>query len=219
MQRFVFYLIMPIVLMITSTEAQVNGVTPSAVAVHGFNQKDMMTQAILQLLAEKYHFVIGVYGTIVGRDRLKTIDIQIADGTLADAFDAVTKADARFAWHEDRNGAVHFVTWRSPLSLMDVTLPSFDDENPREETTSDRLFEVPEIRAWLQTHKCVREHTIQVTGRPPVPWSKFVFDATGLPFSAVMDEIAAKSRTYYWDAVQYSSEPCRVDISWGDVQP
>ena len=203
-----------------SLGAQVNVVTASSIPVHNYAQKQKgHTRYVLQALAEKYHVVIGVYGDVSDVDE-PTFDISIKDGTLSDVFDAIVKADPRFEWYQNANGAVHFLTQGTPNPLADVTVHSFDDENPQEEEVGDRLFDVPEIRSWLQDHKCVRYHEIVFAGAGrPQPWEQFSVHARDLPLSSILDEIAAKSRTYYWVAVQFSTKPCRVDIALGDVQP
>lgn len=208
------------VIMATNVSAQVKAATPLSIPVHNYTLKQKgNTCYVLQALAEKYHVVIGVYGNIPDVDE-PTFDISIKDGTLSDVFDAIVKADPQFEWYQGANGAVHFLIQGTPNPLADVTLHSFDDENPQEEEIGDRLFDAPEIQGWLHDHKCVRYHEIVIMGAGrPKPWDQFSVHARDLPLSSILDEIAAKSHTYYWFAAQFSTKPCKVDIALGNVQP
>ena len=200
-----------------SLSAQINITKPSSIAVHDV-AKSGMTWSILQELAEKHHFVVGVYGTITGVDE-PTINISVKDGSLSDAFDAITKADSRFEWEQTSNGSVHFVTRSAPNTLMDVRVLSFEDENPRVLDFTSHLLEVPEIRGWLQDHKCSMSHRIVIAGQPPEQWRRLSVHAANVPLSSILDEVASKSHTYYWSAIQESTKTCQLDIGWGHPQP
>ena len=62
--------------------------------------------------------------------------------------------DQQFKWHQDSNGAVHFVLRGAPLPLMDVTVHLFDYENPQWPEVTVRLRAIPEIGGWLKDHEC-----------------------------------------------------------------
>jgi hypothetical protein len=47
---------------------------------------------------------------------------------------------------------------------------------------------------------------------PPRNWGEFAVHARDVPFSAVLDEIAAKSGTYSWFAIQHRAGPCMIDL-------
>lgn len=202
---------------VTSLSVQINVVKPSSIAVHDV-VKNGTARSILQELTEKHHVVIGVYGIIAGVDE-PTVDISVKNGTLSDVFDAITKADSRFEWEQTSNGAVHFVTRGAPSTLMDVMVHSFDDKNPRVLDFTGHLLQVPEIRSWLQDHKCSMSHRIVIAGQPPQEWRKFSVHAADLPLSSMLDQVAAQSRTYYWSAIQDGTKPCELDIGWGNPQP
>jgi hypothetical protein len=200
-------------LLITNLSAQANLATPSAISVHHFATRAQTLPRILNRLAKKYHLVIGVYGNVAAHPM--PIEVKMKNGTLADVFDAIIRADQRFEWQQGSNGAVHFVVRDAPLSLMDVTVHSFDYENPIWPEITDRLRTIPEINGWLQAHKCsIADETIFLRGKPPRRWRKFSLHAKDLPVLTILDQIAAESRTYFWHSNQIMSEPCAVTIQW-----
>lgn len=166
------------------------------------------THDALAALAKQYHVVIGVYRVFVGSDS-HSVSISLRDGTLGEVFDAVVRADPRLEWKQASNGAVHFTSRESPLSLFDVTVSSFDAENPQAGETSDRLSRVPEVSAWLRDNRCALIEWIVGVGRPK-EWDRFAVHSREAPLSAVLDEIASKSGTYFWSATQYSTQPCEI---------
>jgi hypothetical protein len=216
MRKRKFLAFIPLVVA-ASLSAKINVPTPSSIAVHDV-VKSGTTESVLRALAEKHHVVIGVYGIIAGVDE-PTIDISIKKGSLSDVFDAITKADPRFEWEQTSNGSVHFVTPGDSNTLMDVTVHSFDDKNPRVLDFTSHLLRVPEVHGWLQDHKCDLIHRIIIAGQPPQEWRQFSVHAMDVPFSAILDEVAAKSHTYYWSAIQDNTKLCQLDVGWGDPQP
>ncbi|MGO9125279.1 MAG: hypothetical protein ACLP6G_10385 [Terriglobales bacterium] len=220
MKKVVLAVIASIALLAVDAWAQVGGPTPSSIPVRDLAESGVPAENILRDLAAKYHVVIGVYGTMIGRDRLRRISIKVKKGTLKQVFDAITRADPRLEWRETANGSVHFVTWRSPASFMEVILHSFDYQNPQQEQVTYYLTTLPEIHRWLKDNKCIGwdRNTVIIAGGRPQPWGKFSVHASDLPLPMILDEIAAKSQAYFWAAIQYSTDPCGVDIQWGDVQ-
>jgi hypothetical protein len=202
----------------TGLNAQIGSKAPSSIRVHDFRIKDRTAPKILSKLAKTYRIVIGVYGsgTFSFVDMPAPIDVDIKSGTLADVFDTIAAADQQFSWSQGNNGAVHFMLRASPLSLMDVKVHSFDYENPQWPQITARLRTVPEIYGWLQAHKCsMPDQTVRMLGRAPKAWSRFSVHATDLPVSSILDQVAAKSGTYYWHAIQVTTpEPCVVTIQW-----
>lgn len=217
MKRYIDVTIILLAIQVTCLSAQVNVATPSSILIHNFAKKDK-TLYVLQALAEKYHFVIGVHG-ILADEHESTIEISAKDGALSNVFDAITRADQRFEWHQNSNGAVHFLTRGVPFSLTDVTVHSFDDENPGKWEINYRLHDLPEIHNWLQDHKCVMPNAISIIGQQPPKWRKFSVHAHDILLSALLDEVAARSRTYFYVAYQDRVEPCQVGIAWGNPQP
>lgn len=216
MKRLTFVVIVQLAILVTGLNAQSNVRTPSSIKVHNV-AKSGTAWSILQELAEKYHIVIGAYGAIAGDDE-PTIEISIKNGSLSDVFDAITKADPRFEWEQTSDGSVHFATRDTPNALMDITVHSFEDKNPRVLDFIDDLLVVPEIHGWLQDHKCQMFHRIIIAGQPPQEWRKFSVHAADIPLSSILDEVAAKSRAYYWSAIQDSTKPCQLDVGWGNPQ-
>jgi ACT domain-containing protein len=233
MSKFAFILISILATSVLNLSAQVNVATPSSIRVHHFIVKGETATKILRDLAEKYRLVIGVYGSGNFRsvEMPIVIDVKIEDGTLADVFDAIADSqrhsvsthqtigsvtDQQFEWHQDSNGAVHFVLRGEPFSLMDVTVHSFDYENPQWPEITDRLRDIPEVSSWLRDHKCFMPgQEIYIAGQLPKPWTKFSVHARSLPLSSILDQITAESNTYYWRAAQITgSDRCDVNIQW-----
>jgi hypothetical protein len=234
MSKFAFISASILATSVLNLSAQVKVATPSSIRVHHFVEKEgKVATKILSDLAEKYRLVIGVYGS--GNYRLvempKGIDVEIKDGTLADVFDAIadihrhsvsthqtigSMTDQQFEWHQDTNGGVHFALQGAPFSLMDVTVHSFDYENPQWPEITDRLRSIPEVSDWLRDHKCsLPPEEIYIAGQPPKPWRKFSVHARNLPLSSILDQIAAESNTYYWHAAQLTEpDRCDVTIQW-----
>jgi len=220
--------------MATPSSIRVHNIpTPSSIRVHHFVVKGKTATKILEDLAKKYRLVIGVYGS--GNFRFVempiAIDVEIKNGTLADVFDAIADSDRhsvsthqaigsvtdqQFEWHQDSNGAVHFVLRGAPFSLMDVTVHSFDYENPQWPEITDRLRNIPEVSSWLRDHKCsLPGEEILLVGQPPKPWTKFSIHVGNLPLSLILDQITAESNTYYWRAAQLTGpDRCYVNIQW-----
>jgi hypothetical protein len=199
------------------TVSQVEHKRPSSIAVDDFTARSYTLEVVYRLAA-KYHVVIGVYGTIVSADN-KEIDISIKHGTVGDALDAITKADPRFEWHESSNGAVHFVPRGGPLSLMDVRVRSFEIYNPQSSEILGRLNKVPEIHSWWLGRKCSPDYSVMGAGGEPAPWGQFAVHASNVAVSSILDEIAAKSHSYYWSFIQYGTKPCSIVMEWKDAQP
>jgi hypothetical protein len=138
-------------MLVTSLSAQVNVTAPSSIPVHSFVVKGKTAPKILDELAKKYHIIIGIYGSgsLSSVGMPAPIDVKIKDGTLADVFNAIARGNQQFQWQQSSNGAVHFLQGRA-FSLMEVTVHSFDYDNPRWPEITDRLRTIPEIHDWLQ---------------------------------------------------------------------
>jgi len=204
-------------IMAASLSAQVNAASPSSIPVNDFAAKSY-TLEVVSDLAQKYHVVIGAYGTILHANN-RTIEISIKGGTLSDALDAITTADPRFEWHESSNNSVHFVPRGAPLSLMNVMVHSFDIDAPQDTDILARLKSAPAVQKWLQKRKCPKDYAVIGAGGEPTPWRNFSVHARDLPVYSILDEIAAKSRSYYWSVIQYGPEPCAIVMEWKDPQP
>ena len=105
---------------------------------------------VLATVAQKYHVVIGLYGTFIGDDS-HDIAISFKDGTLGEVFDAIVRADPRLEWKQANNGAIDFLFLDTPLSLFDIKVHSFDVEDPQRAQIADSLAQIPEIAGWLRT--------------------------------------------------------------------
>jgi hypothetical protein len=234
MNKFVFILISTLTVLVPKLSAQVNVATPASIRVHHFVVKGKTAPKILGDLAREYRLVIGIYGS--GNTRFVempvAIDFEIKDGTLADVFDAIADShrhsvvsahqtigsvtDQEFEWHQDSNGAVHFMQIGAPFSLMDVIVQSFDYDNPQWPEITNHLRNVPEVSGWLRDHKCsMPSEEIYLAGEPPKTWTKFSVHGRNLPLSSILDQVAIESRTFYWRAAQVSNpDSCYVNIEW-----
>jgi len=181
---------------------------PTSIPVHNLTINSLTTDA-LNTLAERYHVVIGVSGTFTGTDSL-WIHVTLKDGTLGEVFDAIVRADPRFKWKTATNGAVHFVR-EAPLPLLDIAVHSFDAEDFRRRDVSSTLPQIPEVAGWLKDHRCIMTEILSGSSLPE-EWRRFAVHAKGTPFSAVLDEIAAKSGTYFWAVVQHTTDGCVIHI-------
>jgi hypothetical protein len=221
MKRLI-YVAAGMLILVSEASSQINPLPPASVRVHDMTL-NLRTVDALVSLARKYHVVIGMYGTLIGTED-QNIDISVQEGTLADVFDAIVKADSKLEWKQGAkgasklewqqasNGAIHFVTPDIPLGLLAVVVHSYDADNPGRLLTPDLLAQIPEVSRWLRSHGCRMGEL--VLGRGPKEWGRFAVHAKDTPFSAVLDEIAAKSGTYFWSVIQHRTEPCLIQIEF-----
>jgi hypothetical protein len=195
------------ILTLYNANAQVN-VAASRVPLQNLTMDDR-TMNILAALAEKYHVVIRVSGTLVGSDSGR-ISISVKRGTLADILNAIVSQDQRFEWHQADDGSLQISTRESPPAVLGVLIPSFDAERLGRMEAVPLLTQVPAIREWLGVHHCSMDEMI--VGHPPKDWDQFSIHVSDRSLAAVLDEIAARSRTYFWMAMQYSREPCEINL-------
>jgi len=183
--------------------------SPSSTPVRDVEYSDR-TMNILPDLARRYRVVIGVSGIIIGTDNAK-VNIVVRRGTLADVFNAITSRDSRFQWHQSDNGSIHFSVGNSPLSLANVSVRAFEVHNPIRIDFSSQIARIPEVHAWLSEHNCLLEQLFM--GKPPT-WKHFSIQRENAPVSSLFDEAASKSETYFWAAILYTGNPCRINVSF-----
>jgi len=195
----------------------VNTKTPSSIRIHNCTAQGRTAAKVLSDLAQDYHIVIGIYGAGPASlvERSEPVDFEVKNGTLADVFDAIAKAH-KLRWHQEANGAVHFVFDDAPLPLMDVRVHAFDYDNPQWPAITDHLRGVPEVYNWLQERKCALPGPkILLGGKPPKQWKRFAIHARDITVAAILDQIASDSRTYFWHAAQVTGpDTCYVSIQW-----
>jgi len=184
--------------------------TRSASSVHvertEFNDRAMN---IFGVLAQKYKVVIGVSGTLIGSDS-RVVNVSLESGTLKDVLDVIVTQDTRFQWQQNSNGSIHVSIKNSPLTLLDITVPVFDAENPKRAEIVDQLSQIPETSTWLRQHECSMEEMF--AGPPAREWGQFSVHLKDVPLSSVLDEIAASSRTFFWSAIKYNNRPCAINV-------
>lgn len=206
MKKLSFMVILAFAVFSASGSGQV-GSSAAAVPVHKLVLRGR-TMDVLDSLAQKYKVVIGLYGTLVGPDRT-VIEISLEDGTLQDVLNQIVARDSRFDWRQDANGGIHVTTRGAPLPLADVTIASFDVNNPARMQAIALLAQVPEVRSWLERNRCRIDEMI--AGYLPKNWGQFSVHIKAEPLWAVFDEMAAKSELYFWSAVRYSLQPCAIN--------
>ncbi len=208
MKRFSVHLLLTVLL--TSIFSLSQSLVPqSSLEVNGA-QYQGQTIDVLATLARNYQVVIGVYLTHVGSDN-KTVKVSIDKGKLKDVFDAIVAQDPRFTWTET-GGSIHFSSKSSPLNLPAVTLRSVALENPSRIGIVGIVRQIPEISSWLQKHNCQMDEF--VAGRVPTEWPRnFSVSVSDVSFASLLDQIAAKSGTYFWSAIQYRTQPCAINVT------
>jgi hypothetical protein len=189
--------------------------TPSSIPVHDVAVKGRTVDVISQL-ALKYRVVTGVYGISINGYQEPTIKVSIKNGTLGEAFDAITNADPRLEWRQS-NGAVHFTTRNFPIALMDVTVHTFDAETDWHSGILDRLDDAPEIHAWLLDKKCPptnRNAGAYVGPIRTAPEGYVSIHTRDLSYSSILDQFAAQSGAYLWSVERSSTSPCPMSSTW-----
>jgi len=192
----------------TAASSQTDPMMLSSIPVHDLSL-DGGTRDVLAALAEKYHVVIGVYGTSIGAES-NAVHLLFKSGTLGEVFEAIVRADPRLEWKQAGNGAFHFVYRGALLPLFGITVHSIDLEQPTKAEASGRLSQIPEVAGWLRDHGCAMDEWI--AGRRAAEWGKFIVHSRDSALPALFDEIAAKSGTYFWSAIQYSAAPCAISV-------
>jgi len=72
------------------------------------------------------------------------------------------------------------------------------------------LVAIPEVAAGCTTIGALWRGD---RGRGAEEWGKFVGRVRDAALSAVFDEVAAKSGTYFWSAIRFSADPCMINVS------
>ncbi len=207
--RLIYHLLLAAPLISAPVSSPHTIVRAESVRVTGVKYQDR-TLNILQALAERYHVVISVSGTLIGPDN-KVIQISVVEGTLREVFDQIVRDDARFQWHQGEDGAADFRTINSPLTLVDVLISSLEINDPPRSTFPSFLTSVPEVNEWRESHNCFVQEII--FGRPSGNWRKFSLLIKDQSFGAAMDQIAEKSGSYFWSAILYSTNPCTINLA------
>jgi hypothetical protein len=199
-------------MLLTTSDAQ--SVPPSSIPVHDLKLDPQLASGVLGTLAEKYHVVIGVSGKVM-LDEVKEplVNISLRRGSLNQVFDAtVASDDPSYKWTTTSSGAVHFVEG-VPLPLVEVGVRKFDGKK-LSRFDEGGVDQIPEVSAWLQKDNCIVPRMEIVVGSRPKEWPPFEVHAMGVPLCAVLDELALKSGRYFWSLLQYSEQPCRMDVQF-----
>lgn len=173
------------------------------------------TVDVISQLAMKYHVVTGIYGIDINGNHEPTIEVSIKNGTLGTAYDAIAKADPRIEWHQSSD-TVHFTTRNFPITLMDLTIKSFDAESDQRYQILAHLEDAPEVHAWLLENKCppANRRAVASMGGNDSPPIYISVHARNLPYSSIMDQIAAQSRVYFWSVERSIPSPCPTYSTW-----
>ena len=120
------------------------------------------------------------------------------------------RQDPRFEWHENSEGNVAVRIKGSPLPLVEVMVRTFDLEDPARLEVAALINGIPEVNGWLKDHSC--EMAELFMGRPPTYKWQITMHANNKPLWAILDGIASKSNTFFWSAVQWSNQPCVINL-------
>jgi hypothetical protein len=190
----------------------IKGQTPDPLGVHVENAEftTLMTVDVFAAIAKKYHVVIGMSGVSIGPDSLH-IDVRLRDGTLRDLLDTVVREDPRFGWEMRSDGSVA-VTLGATLTLPDVVVGSFDLAKVSRYEIAASIDQIPEAATWLQGSQCVLEQLIVIAGRPERETIFPEVHTHNSPVWASLNDYARKSGKYFWSLVQYTDQPCRINL-------
>lgn len=165
---------------------------------------------LLKKIAEQNKIVIGIAGVMSTEDD-RSVKIIMSKGTLKQVFDDLARQAPRLSWTEAKDGAIHFHFNNSEFGLMKVQVNKLRLNDPARWGISNALAQIPEVKDWLDKQNCDFDELI--AGKPPKDWGLFSIDASNVAFESVLDEIARKSKLYYWSVIQYSAEPCHINYT------
>jgi hypothetical protein len=215
--KTLIYAISAALVLATSADSQPRPVDPVSVPVHDLTLDSRPIDALVTL-AQKYHVVIGIYGaspetSIENRTESLRIHVSLKDGRLSEVLDSIVRADPRLKWRKSESGAIHLVA-RNDLPLLDVVVHSFDTEALRRMDVSSTVPKIPEVASWLKDHGCIIVETFS-SPPPPKEWGKLAVHVKDMPLSAVLDDIAARTGTYFWSMVESNIGRCTIDLQTG----
>jgi len=178
--------------------------------VEGVLYTNLRTIDVLRDVAGRYHLMIGVSGVAIGDDSFH-INVDVRRGTIRDVLDAVVREDARYHWELRRDGSIS-VTIGALLVLPDVPLQSVDIEGKRRIEMAKSMLGIPEVAGWLRDSRCLLDQIVAITGRPPREAATVTLHVRDEPLWAALNSAAMSSGQYFWSLVQYSDQPCRINL-------
>lgn len=215
-----FFLILAVVaLRSISAEAQPSPLG-AATPIANVKFTDQRTLDIAKKLAEEYKVVMSISGILIGNDSLH-LSFSVPQGILKDVLDILVIADPRFIWRQESDGAIAITVKGAPLSVLDVTLKSFDAENLERWDLVLRILKIPEVADWLTRNSCTMGEIVHFAGpsprggfrtQPANNWP-IVVHARDVRLRSLLNEMAAKSKTYFWHAVQWDDRPCDINLT------
>lgn len=86
---------------------------------------------------------------------------------------------------------------------MEVKVHSFDAYDFQDEII-DQLLRMPDIGNWFQEHHCSTNLSDLNIGGQETLGPVFSVHAQNTPVYVLLDDIAAKSHSYYWSLIRYN---------------
>lgn len=172
------------------------------VPVHDVQIRNVRIQEALRQIAKKYRVVIG-FESVAHGDEGKLMNVSVEKGMMADVLDSLVKADPRYRWLQESDGAIRVYSKNETLSLTDLIISSFTVTNLHRREVSESLDKIPEVADWLRRNQCER---IEFTDGHE--WR--IKDDRVLSLSSHdkslrenLNQIALQSQTYFWSAHQF----------------
>ena len=174
---------------------------------------DLRAVEIVKTLAERYRVVIGMSGVLLMGSDDRLVSVSVQEGTFKDVLDAFVRADPRFTWRQEDDGAIAVVTKSASLPVLDVVVKSFDVDHPDRYSLTRRIINLPEVKEWLHKNACQMIEIIDGVGHPAGPdtWP-IELHLKDVRLRAVFNRLALESKTYFWTAAQIDQNPCTINI-------
>lgn len=198
---------------LTSMQSAVQEPASSA-AIQRFEAGSSLASEIFRKLAEQEHIVIGVSGTLVGSDHT-LISVNMAHTNVKDVLDRITAKDPRYTWRDLPDRTIEISIGQHPLELLKIPVHNWTLDHPPRYDVTQKIAAIPEIKKWLQQHSCNLGEVIVIIS----PSSNtrglrldFTLNVSGQPLRSILNQIAARTKTYFWSAIKFSEKPCYINL-------
>lgn len=181
----------------------------SATPIEQFQATDTRALEMFRQLAEKAHVVLGVSGTLVGSDHT-LISVNLSHSTVGEVLNAITANDSRYSWRDMPDGTIEVAIEQHPLDLLQIVVHHWSVDHPVRYELTDKLGNLEEIKVWLQEHSC--ELAEFFIGAPPAQVLDIKASGKDATLRGILNEIAEQTGTYFWSAIQYSENPCAINL-------
>ena len=165
----------------------------------------------LAQIAKSFNTVVGLEETPQPQNE-KLLTLSLNQDSISDALNRFIKADPRYEWHLETDGAIRVRSVQPPPPLGDLILINFSLVNRYRREISKLLDEQSEFQNWLKERGCERvEYT---TGHDWDSDTKRIsFSSTGTTLRENLDQVALETGTYFWSITKLPDRAgCRVSI-------